>query len=413
MTNQELTFEPSLSLTVPRPSNSEASVLTSSADNGQLFLLFSDDWLNIQSFCAQALQLPINTSQWSNMYGDFSSKAKVSEVLDSLKSLKNLASTFGDPTIIKDKIIHGQNYLSQKEPPAEIYGHIIWLASQIQNTAGTFSFTYKQLATVLSPAIEPDPTARYNNLKEILTGPGGLQVSAKVMSERCNVLLKKLIKFERDITPIMDSIGTYVTGQDSLIAEANHLVGELRVQLSELQNVANDTYKKWKILTITAIVSSILIAILSILSFGLLLPLAIAVGGGLGIAAEVMRAKYNGLMKQISQKNVEIQKKLRLVNDLTSLNTIMPDLNNSLGSFNHSLQSIQGVWLGVDTSLSYIFNNYSVEQLSDINFIMQAFKVLDAQQKWADIAETSKQFTQNSMISFSNKTNFGQEINIA
>ena len=83
------------------------------------------------------MQLPINEGNWDDKYGEFSDISLVEDTLKAMKKVQGLSVQFGNPTSIQAKLAQDGGYLTNLEPPSEIYGHIIWLASQIQNAAST------------------------------------------------------------------------------------------------------------------------------------------------------------------------------------------------------------------------------------------------------------------------------------
>ena len=63
--------------------------------------------------------LPINTGDWDKKYGAFPDKVLVTNALDAMTNVHNLASEFGDPNSLKRRISEDGNYLLTAEPPSE------------------------------------------------------------------------------------------------------------------------------------------------------------------------------------------------------------------------------------------------------------------------------------------------------
>jgi hypothetical protein len=395
------------------PSNT-LTIINGASPTGQptppnRFILFGSQWLKLQNYISQALQLPINLGDFKDKYGDFSSneiQGKVEGCINAFKSVKGLAGQFGDPTILKTKIQRDPAYMQSKTPPAEIYSHVVWLANQIQNSASTFQFTFGALSDVLSPSAGT-PEQRAANLKLILAGTGGLASTADDMRKKTNDLMTKLIDFDTKISAANKEIQIYAGSSSSLLADVNQIIGKLKSSIEQTQSAADDAYKKWRDYTIAAVTTSVGIMILSA---GLLWPVAVGLGAGLGTAAALAKAQYNSLMDDVRSLEADKQKKTRLVTDLTGLNTSVATIAPAMTEFKSSLETIEGVWNDVGMNLAYIVNNYSVSQLSDLSWVMQTMKILDAQKKWGDIATTTQQFSQNSLISYDFSTTFGQKI---
>jgi hypothetical protein len=370
------------------------------------FILFGNGWLDLQTFISQALQLPINIGDFTTKYGTFNDQKQVQSVLDAMIKVQNLSSTFGDPTTIRDKIIHNGSYLSSATPPSELYGHIVWLANQIENTASSFSYTFGSLSSIIGPSAGT-PEQRAQNLKDILVGRGGLVSMAADMQQKTATLSSALALFDSKMAEANTQMLTYTGNQSQIIKDANTAIGTLTADRDELQKKADEAYAEWRAFTIAAVVASVSILVLSC---GLLWPVAAAVGGGLGIKAGLERGIYNGLMDQVAQKGVEIGKKTLLLTDLNGLNTAITPIQGTMTQFMTDLQTIEGVWVDIGANLQFICTNYGVEQLSDLPWVTQALKIGDAQNKWQLISNTASQFTQNSLVTYATGTPYGTKI---
>lgn len=394
--------------------NSTLTIANGASPTGQptppnRFILFGSQWLTIQTYVTQALQLPITLGTFQEKYGDFSSaeiQGKIEGCISACKTVKGLAGTFGDPRTLKTQIQTDPAYLQSAAPPAEIYGHIVWLSNQIQNSASTFQFTFESLNAVLSPSAGT-PEQRAANLKLILTGQGGLQSTAEDMRTKTNALMKKLLDFDSKISAANQEIQVYAGSSSSLLADVDQIIGKLKADIEKTQAAADEAYQKWRDYTIAAVTTSVGVMILSA---GLLWPVAVGLGAGLGTAAGLARAQYNSLMDEVHNLDADRQKKTRLTTDLKGFNATILPLAEALAQFQGNLETIEGVWSGVGMNLSYIVDNYSVAQLSDLTWVMQTLKVLDAQRKWGDIATTTQQFTQNSLVTYDFGTSYGSKI---
>lgn len=128
------------------------------------------------------------------------------------------------------------------------------------------------------------------------------------------------------------------------------------------------------------------------------------------MAAGQAREAYNRLCDQINEKGVEIKRKTLLVTDLTGFNVAINKVAPSMKEFSTNLGIIEGVWVDIGANLAFICNNYTVDQLSNYPWVTQAMKISDATAKWAAIGNVTQQFTQNSLVSCSESTKFGNKI---
>jgi hypothetical protein len=200
----------------------------------------------------------------------------------------------------------------------------------------------------------------------------------------------------------------YTNSQSDVLKAANKLIGDLNNQITNvLQPAADAALKEWRDYTISAVTTSVGIMVLSC---GLLWPVAVGLGVGLGVAASKARDAYNGLCDQINKSNVDIQRKTLLVTDLTGFNVAINKVAPSMKEFSTNLGIIEGVWVDIGANLAFICNNYTVDQLSSYPWVTQAMKIGDATAKWAAIGNVTQDFTQHSLVSYGDSTKFGSKI---
>jgi hypothetical protein len=392
---------PSNSLTIVNPAPPPG--MTGTPNNR--FILFTNDWLDLQNYVQQALELPITKNDFQATYGSFPDQKLVTNAVEALKRVRDLSATFGAPTTLKQKIQTDPGYLNTPTAPTEIYAHIVWLANQIYNTSTTFQYTLANLAPLLSMGT---PDQRAENLKAILIGQGGLVSSAETMKALTQDLLKKLMEFDSKIAEANEQVQKYAGQGSTLVDTANQIIGSTRNDIDNvLQPSADAAYKAWRDYTISAVTTSVGIMVLSA---GMLWPLAVGLGVGLGVAAAKQREAYNDLMNQIGAAEENIRLKTRLVADLTGFNQRIGQVAPALASFKTNLEIVEGVWVGMSSNLAYIANNYSVDQLSSLPWVNQAMKIGDATAKWQAIGTTSQEFTANALVSYDFSSRWGARI---
>lgn len=372
------------------------------------FILFGESWLTMQNAVAASLKLPLNQGDFTSKYGSFpdTDKAEVDGCFAAMANLRDLSSSFGDPMAIKAKIASDGNYLLTATPPTEIYGHIVWLAMQIENAASTFDNTFAVLQELLSPS-GGTPAERADNLRNILTGDGGLTSTAADMRDRTGTLSSKLATFDGKVNEAATAIMEYSGGSSKILADANQLLGQLQSDIKTMRKAAEEAHTAWRNYTIAAVTTSVGI---TILSGGMLWFVGLGLGIGLGVAAAKEMALYNKLVSQIAGKEADVTRKTQLVTDLGGLNTQMPGLVAAVSDFKTRMEEVEGVWTDIGGNLAYIASNYTDEQLSNYSWVIQTTKILDAQKKWQAICDTAQQFTQHSLVSYDTSLSFGQPI---
>jgi hypothetical protein len=297
------------------------------------------------------------------------------------------------------------SYVTSSTPPAEIYGHIVWLAWQIETAATSFTSTFQTLFEVLKPSYGT-VAERASFLRSLLVQPGGLASTAATKHSEVSQLLQKMAGFATEVNAAAAQVQKYSAAGSQILVDANQLLGRLESDLVTLREASDEAYKKWRDYTISAVSTSVPILILS---FGALWPLAVGLGLGLGVAAGLQRKAYEDLMGQIRGKDIEVQQKTQLVTDLRALNTRMPEMVASVSTFQTDLAKIESVWVDIGGNLNYIATNYTDAQLADLTFVVQIAKILDAQQKWHNLGDTAQQFVQNSLVPYS-YANFGSAL---
>ncbi|MGD9638602.1 MAG: alpha-xenorhabdolysin family binary toxin subunit A [Alphaproteobacteria bacterium] len=401
------------------PPDSSSIIKSDSSDgSSNRFLLFSSDWLQMQNYVQSALALPPTIDDFKKEYGEFDSSDidKIKTAVRILGNVRDLSQVFGNPSSLKAKLLSTPTYLQTPEPPAEIYAHIVWLSNQIYNAASTFSWSLENLKVLLGPT-SGTPEERANNLREILVGQGGLQSTAQTMQQQVNALLTKLLKFESNASDANGELLEYLKSSSSIVNNANKLIGSYQTSLQELQKSSDDALKKWHAYTIAAVsaavglllIGAILVPFTGGAGFAVI-GAGHAAGIALAIAASHQESVYNNLCTQISNTNKEIVKKTNLVTSLTSFNTQVGLVQPALTSFITDLGTIESMWSDIGNKIAFIVNNYSVEQLSDLSWVMQAMKISDATNKWKLIGSAATEFSQNSLVTYDLTKSFGQTL---
>jgi hypothetical protein len=361
-------------------------------ENGNSFLLFNSDWLKLQSYIAQSLKLPINTDQFQSLYGEFADEAEVEGCVAAMKAVAALSSQMGDPSILQKSIASNPSYVSGPTPPNEIYAHCIWLAGQISNTASSFQLTYSSLSQIFTGNQKADAAT----LRELLTGAGGLASQAQTMLGYTKDLQKKLSDFEASYTPVQNTILTYCGNESKILNDAQSAISTDQSQIDSLQKAADNAHKLWEDYTISATTTSVGVMILSC---GLLWPVAVGLGAGLGAAAAHEMSVYNDLMGQIATENTDLQKKNRLVIDLNGFNGSLGNVQACLKNFANDLATIEGVWLTQNQQLTNIAN-LDDATLGQYSLVVQKIDLLNAQSQWQTIANNTSKFTTNCLVNY-------------
>jgi len=383
--------------------------LTTPADprSGQKtqFELFSDSWLELQGYVGAAIDLPITKGNFEEKYGTIGSSKTILDSIDAMKGVQAAATEFGNPKTLRASLIKDPNLLSTKEPPVEIYTHTIWLGQRVRKASLDLASAYQSIVTDL-PSLPPKEQveALKSYLFDQTSGP--IAVS-KQMSNEAGALIRKLGKFEQKMNEYNEKLQAFTNNSSAMIKELDTMIGSIAQKIKDLEKSRDEAYQAWKDFTIAAVTTSIgclLIGVFlapftggaSLLVGG---AAAIATGVGLGVKAAQERAKYEEYSKLVGEEKVELRKKQRLRGDLGDFNVQMQRVGPAMGKFLKSLQTVEGVWVSMNTDMLGISNSITPDNVGSTAFLvkLKANQAIDA---WKAVGESAKQFTVESLVDY-------------
>lgn len=382
------------------------NVLVAANSNPPLFPMFTDDWLQLQAYIAQTLQLPITSGDFTTKYGTFSDEAEVESVVAAMQAVQGLSTQFGDPTKLFADLGSDPAILEATTPPADLYTNIVWTAYQIYNAASTFTDTFQQFRDLLNPATCGTPTQCGQTLVEILTGEGGLQSTAVTTVATCNQLISAMSNFNTSMATPNATIQTYTSSSSQFYKDAVSAAGQDASDVVTFQQDADAAYTQWKDYTIAAVTVSVGLVIIS---GGMLWPAAAVAAGVLGHDAVEARDKYNEYCAERDAAAADEKLKQQLVVDLGGLNSAVKNVSNAAASFLTTLSQVAAAWTTIGQDLAHIVHTYTPEQLAKYSWVNQALHCEDAVKEWQTIATAAQAFTQNSLVPFSTHT-FGDPL---
>lgn len=388
MTTPTATLVPPTGLMTPNPQG---------ASDKPLFALFTSDWLSLQSFIAQAIQLPITQGDFTAKYGAFTDEDQIKNVVAAMVSIQGLSKQFGDPQTLISKLATDPSILESPTAPDALYTHIVWFADKLYQAANSFNQTLGDFEQLLNPANCGTPAECGAVLKTILTGKGGLQSTATDMVGKCNDLIKALAKFQTELTPSVTTMSKYTSKDSTFIGEVDADIGQDTKDITTYTEAAAKAYKSWEDYTIAAVTVSVG---LMIISGGMAWPVAAVAAGVLGHDAVEAREAYDTAIKNEHKAEKDKAQKILLKHDLLGLNAAMPNANNAAQEFQKTLELVLGVWTNMGTNIAYIADNFSVEKLGDLNWVTQALDLHKATEDWQQIATAAQSYTSNSLVTY-------------
>ncbi len=354
----------------------------------------------MQTFIAQALQLPITSGDFEDQYGTFTDEDSVKSCVAAMKAVQDLSTTFGDPMALVQQLAQDPTILQADTAPAQLYVHIVWFAGQLYQTATTFNQTLSELMTVLN-SVPPDQLPA--TLKDILTGPQGLQSSAATMVALANDLVTQLAAFIVKLTPATTTMSDFTTSSSKFYQDAVAAVGVDAQDVITFQKTASDAYTLWRDLTISAVTTSVGTLVLS---GGLAWPVSAVLAGVLGSKAKDARDAYDNACAALAAAKVDEAKKMSLQNDLGAFDLQMSSVDQSAKSFMEDLKKVAGIWTNIGTSLDFIVKGFTPDKFDKLPAWKDAMLLDQATKDWQTIATAASAYTANSLVTF-NISKFG------
>jgi hypothetical protein len=386
--------------TSPKTLQPPAGLVTDNpAGSGQppSFCLFTQDWLTLQTFIVQALQLPITIGDFETKYGSFQDQQSIQDCVAAMQSVKNLATSFGDPMTLITQLASDPAILQSDTAPAELYTHIVWFATRLYDAATTYNQTLGQFLELLNPSVCGTKEQCSQVLVEVLTGHGGLQSTAQQMVGLANDLVQALAAFNLKLAPSVTTMTNYTASSSKFYKDVEADITTDQTDEQTYQDEANTAYKLWRDLTISAVTTSVGTLVLS---GGLAWPLSAALAGGLGDAAKKARDAYDDACDKLNAAKADEQKKILLKMDLNGFNIQMQPVSAAATAFQGKLQEVTGIWSTISNNIAYIANNFTPEQLGDLGWVQQALALDRATKDWKIIADKAQEYTSQSLVTY-------------
>lgn len=394
---QTATLQPPAGLVIANP---QAGLIQANAQTDPpppLFCLFTDDWLRLQTFIVQTLQLPITTGDFEAKYGTFTDEAQVTNVVSAMQAIQGLSTSFGDPTALVAQLASDPTILQGDTPPAALYTHIVWYATKLNQAANTFNQTLGAFMEMLNPANCGDPASCLSVLQQLLTGQGGLQSTAQDQVTKANALVQALSTFNGQLKPSIDTMDAFTAQSSTFYQDVQTAITTDISDVAAYQQAADDAYNSWRSFTIAAVTTSVG---LLIVTGGMAFPVSAVLGGVLGSEAQKARDAYNAALAQVAAAEAEEQKKILLKGDLDAFDKQMSPTDQAADNFLKTLQQVLGIWSGISNNLAFISQTFTVANLQNLSSAMEALKLHEATTDWQNIAAASQAYTQNSLVSY-------------
>jgi hypothetical protein len=239
---------------------------------------------------------------------------------------------------------------------------------------------------------------------------------SKQMSVEVGALITKLGKFEQRMNEYNEKLQAFTRDSSAMIQEVSSLIGGLEQKIKDLEKSRDEAYKAWRDFTIAAVTATVgcalIGAVLAPFTFGISALIggaaAVATAIGLGIKAAQNRAAYNEYCNQLAAAQDDLKKKQRLRSDLLDFNTAMTRVGPAMAAFLKSLQTVEGVWVQMNSDMVGISRDISESNVGSMPFLVKT-KASYAVNAWKSIDAAAKQFTVTSLVDYTSIA-FGNQL---
>ncbi|MDW3197246.1 MAG: hypothetical protein R8G66_33015 [Cytophagales bacterium] len=324
-------------------------------------------------------------------------ETEITNCVSGFSSLQQAAVTLGSPDQMQDAL---RNFPGGTEP-TELLPIMVWIANHIKVNASKVAAAISHTAEIYSTLQTTQDKA--NALQKLLHGDPGIVALASAINLKIASLISSLEGWHTDqLSPAIDKTLPYVSDKSKIMA---HLNKDMNL-LQTLQIEVNQAHNLWSQYTAAATSSSILV---TVISFGILLPVSAVLGGALGAQAVKYRKAYDSYITQYNSEEKDFQKKSKLKIDLIALNSELTGYSQMVTNIHSALQEIQQTWGDFEATLSPLVN-MSVSQLENEASHIVAKDLHHAAKSWNDISTSASEFLVQSMPTWDTSLSLGDPL---
>ncbi|MFK3772293.1 hypothetical protein [Pseudomonas sp. NPDC089406] len=146
---------------------------TTSTPPGASASLCMPDAMNVPGICRGAL------TQWPQLHAALARLATTD-------AAPMAAHQAGGPEQLQAALRLDPGYLTQPTPPADLYGHFVWLAVRVLKAARRFNLTLQHLPDLFSMAPGSSASERGGWVRQVLAGADGLLAEAQALTAQAS-----------------------------------------------------------------------------------------------------------------------------------------------------------------------------------------------------------------------------------
>jgi hypothetical protein len=355
------------------------------------FPLQTAAWLKMQTLVPTAIALPLSQDTFVSLYGTFSDEASVESALAVLGKIQGTAAKYGDPQTLISSL---QSFQQASTAPESIYGHAVWLAAQTQLAAQEIGSLLQQGLTDIGN--ESNPTTRLAELKELLTGTGGVNSYATTLQGYTAAFETAVGKFYAELNAELAGLNSYLTQATNILTEALQAVtddGDLITALNKSITALNKEYTDYVIaaslspLFLWVPVAGIFLAVADAVTFTLL--------------AEKVKKNLDDAKTALAGDEEDKLKKAALVAVLGNFNNAATDVETDGKAFLTTIGGMKSGWIEFGSQITARTAALTVEDVTNWSAFMQRLGFETSITGWNRIETKAEEFFQTGFVQFS------------
>jgi hypothetical protein len=233
--------------------------------------------------------------------------------------------------------------------------------------------------------------------------------------DQLDVLVKEFQAIQDELEAAQNAMKLFTESSSKTRVSLDQEIGGLKDKIAQLEKDRDAAYEAWLALTISACVVSAIIAIVGVaVSVVLAAPTAgasvavgaavtsagVAVAGSaLGVAAGVVRTKYDGLVTEISTKEELLQKRVAYRHDLGALDELMKFSLPASSGIVSQVRLVREAWASSIQEIKFKVADLSVDSLTSGPWLKEQEMAASAA-NWTKVDDALKAFVVGSFVDY-------------
>jgi hypothetical protein len=390
-----------------------SGLLTQAATDQQAekLCLASRDWFVMQNHVQAVLALPIDFGEYQGRYGDATSGSQMKECFDAMRDLRKVATKYGNPKGLRAKITQDPAFLAlASRPTNDAFAATVWTLQRAHQDAFSLASTLKYIPR---GARGEDPSDVVAGIKSLFLDTD--QILDKMNQTRAQLaaLFDEFEGLARELDRHQHHMQTFTERSSKTRTHLDAEIGGLRQKIAQLEKDRDAAYQKWLDLTIAAATVSAGIAIAGV---ALMVFLAVPTGGGsfavgsavtataatlaatgLGVPAGMARSSYEGLVKEVSEQQDYLRKRVLYRHDLGALDDTMKFSLPASSGLLDEIRVIRDAWTSTIRDIQFKVSDLSVDTLTGGPWLKEDEMVRSAAH-WLKVDGAFKAFALGSFV---------------